>query len=198
MNPVAAASLAFTLALFPHRAGGQDPRLGARLDPTTRAAVTAIVDTARAAGLPTEPLIDRALEGASKRADATQIISAVRALADLLRAAQAALGASSSEAEMTAGAEALSAGVSTDILSRLRVARRAQPVTVALATLSDLVALGVPPDTASAALLLLVRSGAGDAELVAFRRDVERDIRAGVPPAAAASIRTRGDKQKRP
>ena len=196
MNPVMVAGLA--LALLSSEVRGQDARLRQRLDPATRAAVTAIVDSARAAGLPTEPLIDRALEGVSKRADASEIISAVRALADLLRAAQAALGARSSEAEMTAGAEALSAGVSADVLSRLRVARRAQPVTVALATLSDLIALGAPPETASAALMSLVRSGAGDAELVAFRRDVERDIKAGIAPAAAASVRARGDEQKRP
>ncbi|MEJ7810624.1 MAG: hypothetical protein WKG32_09480, partial [Gemmatimonadaceae bacterium] len=46
-----------------------DARLDARLDPRTRASVAAVLDSARAAGLPTEPLVDKALEGASKRAD---------------------------------------------------------------------------------------------------------------------------------
>ena len=45
----------------------RDPRLG-RLDPDTRAGVSAVVDSARAVGLPTEPLIQRALEGATKGA----------------------------------------------------------------------------------------------------------------------------------
>ena len=57
--------------------GARDPRLETRLDPQTRAAVAAIVDSAKLVGLPVEPLIDKALEGASKRAPGARIISAV-------------------------------------------------------------------------------------------------------------------------
>ena len=32
-------------------------------------------------------------------------------------------------------------------------------------------------------------SGAGDAELIAFQRDVERDIAIGAPPATATAVR---------
>ncbi|MGH7675042.1 MAG: hypothetical protein ACREMV_07200, partial [Gemmatimonadales bacterium] len=61
-------------------AGAQDPRLG-RLDPATQAAVGAVIDSARAVGLPAEPLIDRALEGSTKRAAGDLIVAAVRRLA---------------------------------------------------------------------------------------------------------------------
>ena len=194
MNPAAVASLA--LALLASRVQGQDARLAARLDSATHAAVAAIVDSARAASLPTEPLIDKALEGASKQASGDRITAAVRVLAGQLRDARSALGARPSEAEIVAGAGALNAGIDSAVLSRIRQSRQRRPATVALATLSDLVALGVPADSASGAVLSLVRAGAEDSALIAFRRDVERDINAGVPPAAAVSVRARGGQKK--
>jgi len=54
----------------------QDPRYE-RLDPDTHARVVAIVDSARAVGLPSEPLIHRALEGAMKNAAGERIVAAV-------------------------------------------------------------------------------------------------------------------------
>ncbi|MGH2830167.1 MAG: hypothetical protein ACRDJM_06765, partial [Actinomycetota bacterium] len=89
----------------------QEARLERRLDPETRAAVNAIIDSARVAGLPVEPLVDRALEGASKHAAPTRIVAAVRMLAAELATARAALGPSSSPAEVDAAASALRAGV---------------------------------------------------------------------------------------
>ena len=66
-----------------------DPRL-LRLDERTRAAVSAVVEGARREGLPTEPLIDKALEGASKRAPGPSIVNVVKSwVADLRRAREA-------------------------------------------------------------------------------------------------------------
>jgi hypothetical protein len=59
---------------------------------------------------------------------------------------------------------------------------------MALAVLTDLVARGVPTDTAAKAVLTLAAK-ARDEDLVDFRRAVERDIAVGAPPAAAASVR---------
>ncbi|MEP7345362.1 MAG: hypothetical protein ABI877_08845, partial [Gemmatimonadaceae bacterium] len=67
---------------------GTDPRLTMRLDARTRDAVSAIVDSALKDGVPTEPLIDRALEGASKRAEGSLIVTAVRSFARDLRRAR--------------------------------------------------------------------------------------------------------------
>jgi hypothetical protein len=52
--------------------------------------------------------------------------------------------------------------------------------------LADLVASGVPVDSATAAVLVLAQT-AHDADLVAFRRAVERDIALGASPAGAAT-----------
>ena len=68
----------------------QDPRLE-RLDPDTRSAVVALMDSARGDGLPVEPLIQRALEGATKSAPGARIIAAVRRLTLDLGTARTAL-----------------------------------------------------------------------------------------------------------
>ncbi len=156
-----------------------DPRLE-RLDATIRPIVAALVDSARAAALPVEPLVQRALEGATKRASGDLIVLA----ADLGHARDA-LGSTASPAELTAGAAALHAGASPTILARLRQTRR-EPLTMPLAVLADLVASGVPVDSAAAAVLALAAQ-ARDADLVEFRRAVERDIALGAPPAAATA-----------
>jgi hypothetical protein len=183
---IASLSLAGCL-LSPRAAAAQDPRLERRLDPDTRAAVNAVIDSARAAGLPVESLVDRALEGASKHAEPTRIVAAVRRLAAELGTARAALGAASSPAELDAAASALRAGVQPADLTLLR-RRRLRSLTVALAALTDLVASGVPADSAAAAVIALAAS-ARDDQIVDFRRVVERDIALGAPPAAAAAVR---------
>ena len=161
-----------------------DPRLE-RLDAAARPAVAALVDSARAASLPTEPLVQRALEGATKRASGEVIVAAVRRLAVDLGRAREALGSTASPAELSAGAAALRAGASQTTLAELRHARR-EPLIVPLAVLADLVASGVPVDSAAAAVLSLA-ARARDADLLEFRRTVERDIALGAPPAAATA-----------
>src|SRR2546430_4775430 len=161
-----------------------DPRLE-RLDAATRPIVAALVDSARAATLPGEPLVQRAPEGATKRAWGEVILAAVRRLAVDMGHARDALGSTASPAELTAGAAALRAGASQTILAELRHARR-EPLTMPLAVLADLVASGVPVDSAAAAVLALA-ARARDADLVEFRRAVERDIALGAPPAAATA-----------
>jgi hypothetical protein len=164
----------------------QDPRLE-RLDPDTRAAVRAIVDSARGAGLPSEPLVQRALEGATKGATGPRIVAAVRRLSFDLGTARGALGTNASTPELEAGAAALRAGATPELLTHLRDVRK-PPLTMALSVLADLVASGVPPDSAAAAILVLAPK-ARDADLVEFRRAVERDIALGAPPGAATSVR---------
>jgi hypothetical protein len=161
-----------------------DPRL-ARLDSTTRVLVVGIVDSARAAGLPVEPLVQRALEGATKHALSDRIASAVRRLAADLGRARAALGPVTTPPELEAGAAALRAGASPSMLARLRRSR-SQPLTVPLAVLADLVASGVPVDSAASAVLQLA-ANTRDVDLVEFRRAVERDIALGAQPATAAA-----------
>lgn len=168
----------------------QDARL-ARLDPATGEIVARLLDSARAASLPSEPLVDKALEGASKHAPGARIADAVRALLADLGRARGAMGGGS-EAELTAGAAALRAGVAPGALGELRRARGEVALSVPLATLADLVSRGVPVETAQEVVVALAARGVSDAGYVELRRVVETDIGAGVPPAAAASVRAHG------
>ena len=161
-----------------------DPRL-ARLDSITRPIVAALVDSARAAALPTEPLVQRALEGATKRATGDRIVAAVRRLALDLGHARDALGPTASPTELGAAAAALRAGAQPATLTELRRIRR-ESLTVPLAVLTDLVGSGVPVDSAAAAVLSLAAK-ARDTDLVEFRRAVDRDIALGAPPASATA-----------
>jgi len=176
--------VAATLVALQAAAQGPDPRLQ-RLDSISRPIVTALVDSARAAALPTEPLVQRALEGATKRATADRIVAAVRRLALDLSHARDALGPMTSPPELSAAAAALRAGAPPATLTELRRVRR-ESLTVPLAVLTDLVASGVPVDSAAGAVLALA-ARARDADLVEFRRAVERDIALGAPPASATA-----------
>ena len=187
----ARAALAGVLAIS-SVAGAQppsDPRLDARLDPSTRSAIVAIVDSARRAGIPTEPLVDRALEGASKRAPSARIVNAVRSLSSDLRNARRALGPASTDAEVKAGAEALRSGIPVQQLEKMRSMRGQQRLAVALSVLTDLVHRGIPADTVTRVMGSLVKVAATDAQILQLRSEVERDMVAGTPGATAVSIR---------
>jgi hypothetical protein len=181
------AGLAFA-SQTPTMAAAQEPRLVGRLADGTRAQIEALLDSARTGGLPTEPMVDRALEGAAKGASGDLIVSAVRRLWSELRTAREAFGDQATSGELGAGASALRAGATPADLEALRTRREGQSLTVPAAMLADLVAVGVPSDTAIAAVLALAEY-AGDDQYIAFRLNVERDIALGASPAAALGVR---------
>ncbi|HUX33327.1 MAG TPA: hypothetical protein VMV51_05590 [Gemmatimonadaceae bacterium] len=167
-------------------------RLNTALDPATRRAVLAIVDSARVAKLPAEMLVNKALEGAGKHADGPRIVAAVRALAGELRVARNALGSGSRAEEISAGAHAIHAGVAPADLTRLRHSAVGRELTTPLMVLTDLVSRGVPARSASSDVVMLARAGLRDADFTVYQRSVRQDIESGADPAAAASTRARG------
>ncbi|HXV87067.1 MAG TPA: hypothetical protein VD793_10220 [Gemmatimonadales bacterium] len=178
-------ALATVLALLLPRLGAaQDSRLE-RLDPTLRSQVAGLIDSVRAEGLPIEPLVDRALEGASKRAPSALITGALRRLAADLGRARAVLGSELPAGELAAAADALRAGAEPDVLVRLRDALGHRRLAVPLSVTADLAARGVPADTAAGIVIALARS-VTDGQLLALQRNVERDIALGAAPLAAA------------
>lgn len=175
-----------------HPLYAQQRSLDTRLDSTTAAIVTRLADSARAAGLPAEPLLDKALEGASKHADSNRIVEAVRGLAQRLGQASAVLGSTATESDLVAAAGALYQGVPAAEVARLRTLRAGQPVALPLVVLADLIQRGVPVPTAISVVRDMARRGVGDATFAVLRREVEHDIAAGAPPAIAALTRARG------
>jgi hypothetical protein len=173
-------------------AAAQDRRLEERLPAAALPAVSALVDEARAQRLPTEPLVQRALEGAAREAGTERIVAAVRELAGRLQTARDVLGSRAGEAELTAGAGALYAGIAAAELEQLRKARRRGSLAAPLVTLADLVERGVPRDVAFATVLSLVQAGVPDRIWTEFREEVVEDIRAGAAPGGATSTRAQG------
>ncbi len=186
MQPTRSAALLFLVGLGagPLSLVAQDRRLVGRLDSGTAAEVQRLVDSARGTGLPTEPLIQKALEGQTMRASANRIRSAVDALFGQLTRARDALGRDASEAELTAGAGALRAGLSAGSLRQLHELRADGSLAVPIAVLTDLVAEGIPPDQATRAVLDLARNGRSDDDFVALRKRVQTERRRGADPLA--------------
>jgi len=166
-----------------------DRRLAERLDPATADEVWKVVEAAGAQGVPVDPLIVTALEGASKHARPERIVAAVKERSAALLASKEALGPESTPGEIAAGAGALMSGVPRDTLARLRQERPKGSLLVPLVVLADLVTRQVPVGTASMAVLHASRIGAHDADLLRLRSRVEGDIRRGVSPAAATIAR---------
>jgi hypothetical protein len=167
------------LLVLPAAVQAQDARLVGRLDSATAARVQQVVDSARRDRLPTEPLVQKALEGGTLGASGERIIAAVVALRGQLGRAREALGESASEAELTAAAGALRAGLPPTSLRRLQSLRSGRPLVVPIAVLTDLVAEGVPADQATRSVLDLARNGRPDDEFVALRRQVQLQRRGG-------------------
>lgn len=166
-----------------------DPRLETRLDRPTRDAVAALVDSAAREGLETEPLIDLALEGSSKRMPAGRIVYSVRSFLGDLRRARAALGPVGTPADISAAARALKAGVDLKQIERLRAARSGQRFASALNAVYMLANSGVPADTAATVFVDLVLASATEAQIAALHADIERDMAGGTPAGLAVLAR---------
>src|SRR5258707_281625 len=67
------------------------PRLDRRVSPKVQRAVQRIATDAAAQGLPIDPLVQKAIEGAAKGVPADRVIAAVRALAGRLGQSMAAV-----------------------------------------------------------------------------------------------------------
>jgi hypothetical protein len=163
----------------PATAIAQDPRLAARLDSVTRTQVEAVLTTARSRGLPVEPLVQKALEGSSKGASGPRIATAVEALlADLARAQQG-LGPGANAGELVAGAAALRAGATLEMVDQIRRTGGDGGVAVPLAVFADLVAGGMTVDAAWHSVAELARKGGDEEEFLELR---ERLRPAGASP----------------
>lgn len=194
MTSLRALLLSVALLALPASAEAQDARLAERLDAGTAASVQQLVDSAERAGLPTEPLVQKALEGGTLGASGERIVAAVEALHGQLGRARAALGGDVTEGELTVAAGALRAGLEPTALRRLQSLRSGQPLVVPIAVLTDLVAEGVPPELATRSVLDLARNGRPDDEFVALRRQLQVRRRGGAgEPMGRPALRPAAD-----
>lgn len=188
----AAAVVALALPVSAQGTPAMHRRLKESLDAPTFRAVNIVLDSARARGVPVEPLINHALHATLHRTPGPRIREAVATLSDRLLAAKAALGSAASDAEIAAGANALAVGVPRETLAQIRMLSGGRPVTVPLGVLTELVARKVAVAAASQQVLALLRNGATPAQLVSLNEDVMHDVDAGIDAGAAFDLRTRG------
>ena len=185
-----------TLALVAAAFGSveaQDPRIGNRLDAPTRKALTALVDSAKAQGIPVEPLMKKVYQGLAMGADGARIVTAVRSLTVEMANAQRELGTVATTDELKAAASAVHAGVPPVELGKMKKqSGLRRSLTLPFTVLADIVSRGVPVQTAVNAIRSLVGAGARDRDISEFQRNVQVDVEKGAPPAAAAETRAKG------
>lgn len=169
-----------------------DKRVEERVDKRIRAQVAAIVDSLENEGLPTEPLVDYALEGTQKGGSPQVIMNGVRLRARDIRRARQLLGPNASAFEVEAGAKAIRSGIDEAQLQRLRSDKATQRYASALNTMAYLISKGVPADTAANVLINVALASATDADIRALQDEIERDINGGTSPGSAAVARERG------
>lgn len=167
-------------------------RLQGRVPPAVAAAVSALVDTARARGLPGTPLVDKALEGAVKGVPAERIVPAVRIVLDQLDASANALHeagvANPSDQAVEAGAFAIAAGMTvSDVAAIAGTANQGHRAAVALQVAGALAALGVPRPETVALVRAELQSGAPVGELTSLPGKVQAAMAGGASAAAAAA-----------
>jgi hypothetical protein len=185
-------TLALVAAAF-GRIEAQDPRIGNRLDAPTRKALSALVDSAKAQGIPVEPLMEKVYQGLAMGADGARIVTAVRSLTVEMANAQRELGTVATADELKAAASAVHAGVPPVELGKMKKqSGLRRSLTLPFTVLADIVSRGVPVQTAVNAIRSLVGAGARDRDISEFQRNVQVDVEKGAQPQAAAETRAKG------
>ena len=161
------------LALAASSVEAQDRRLDTKFSAETRTALQAILDSARGTGIPTEPIVQLALQGASRgNIPPMRIVTAARGLAERMRVARTALGATATESELVAGASALFSGVEPATLEEIRRNRAQGEAAVPLIVLTDIIERGVARDTAAQVIISLGDARLSDAEYQSLRHSI--------------------------
>jgi len=149
-----------------------------------------MIDSAKAEGIPTRPLLSRALEGINRKADNKKIVDAVRKQLGLLRGARSVLGGVA-EDELIAAAAVLEAGAEPAQLAGFRVRHKERNDLAAFTYWADLITRGVPSEDASSAITKLWQDCADDATFYSLWKSVQSDILQGLNPGAALQNRIR-------
>jgi hypothetical protein len=169
-----------------------DVRIETRVDARVRSSVAAIADSLQREGVTAELMIQSALEGTLKNADPQRILTVARKWATDLRRSRHLLGPNAKDDEVSAGAQAIRAGVDERHLTRIRESRKEQRFASALSMMPYIIGKGVPADTAANVLINVALASATDADIKTLQDEIERDINGGSPPGMSAVARASG------
>lgn len=171
----------------------QDSLRLANVNRETATLLTGIVDSARARGLPTDPIVVKISQGVLLHVAPDRIVVAAQSVASRLDDARAALAPKPTPADIVAGGDALSvAGVTKAALQAVRSTSPNQPVAVPIAVLAQLVASGVPAKRATQIVTDLIRRGASNRQFVDLGNNVNADVERGARVMASLDVRLQG------
>jgi hypothetical protein len=190
-------ALALGLAAAPLSAQNGNPRLAGRVPAAALPAIDSIIATAVAESLPTEPLVQKALEGGAKNVPADRLVNGVRRGLLQLRAARAIVaravpGQTPPEGHVAAVSAALARGLPAPIVERLLTVAPNEAPGPALHAAADLIAHRFDPDSAADLLVDAHNKGLRDGRLLDVAVAADHELQRGggrSPSEALAHVR---------
>ncbi|HEY7193546.1 MAG TPA: hypothetical protein VH439_07365 [Gemmatimonadales bacterium] len=191
--------LALALIALASPVSAQTPaaRLSGRVPAAAMPAIDSIIATAVVESLPTEPLVQKALEGSAKNVPPDRLVSGVRGTLVQLRAArmivaQAMPGQPIQEGHVAAVAAALARGLPAPIVERLLTVAPHEPPGPALHAAADMIAHHFDPDSAVDLLVEAHSKGLRGMRLLDVAVAADHELQRGggrTPSEALAHVR---------
>ena len=185
-------AVALALVAAPLVAQSGPSRLQGRVPAAALPPIDSMIATAEAESLPTEPLVQKALEGSAKKIPADRLVTAVRRSLLQLRQARAIVSQALPaqpvrEGHVAAVAAALARGLSGPVVQRLLAMAPNDPPGPALHAAADMVAHRFDADSATDLLIEAYNKGLRGVRLldVAVAADHELQRRPSRTPAEA-------------
>ncbi len=177
--------------------GSGSTRLAGRVPAATLPAIDSLIAAAVAESLPTEPLVQKALEGSAKNIPPDRLVNGVRKGLLQLRQARAIVshavpGQPPPEGHVAAVAAALARGLPSPIVERLLTVAPNEPPAPALHAAADLVAHHFDPDSAADLLVEAHNKGLRGVRLLDVSVAADHELQRGggrTPSEALAHVR---------
>jgi hypothetical protein len=185
--------LGLALLAGPLAAQSARARLEGRVPGAAVPVVDSLVQRASAEGLPTEPLIQKALEGGAKQVTAPRIVAAVELGLAQLRDARDLLVRSGDEPPVTPGevttvASALRRGLPGPVVERVLAALPRPPRASAMHAVADLAAHHFDPDSAADLIIAAISQGLVRERLLDVSAAAAHELQRGHTHAEALAL----------
>jgi hypothetical protein len=169
-------------------------RLAGRVPQEALSTIDSLIGIAVAESLPTEPLVQKALEGSAKGVAANRLVNGVRRGLVQLREARIVVVRARpdqpvSDGHVAAVAAALARGLSPAIIERLLTAAPDEPPGPALHAAADLIAHGFDPDSSASLLVEAHEKGLHGERLLDVALAVDHELQRGAGRTRAEALR---------
>jgi len=190
-------TLAFVLVAFPLAAQGARARLEGRVPAAALPGIDSLVAQAVAESLPSEPLVQKALEGGAKGVPPDRLVAGVRRGLVQLRDARAILARATpmraaGDGDVAAVAAGLARGLPEPLVERMLAAMPGEAPGPVVHAAADLVAHHFPPDSAADLLVTADWRGLRGVRLLDVAAAASHELQRGggrTPAQALAQVR---------